>query len=103
MKLWSPRFETNASVLPSGDQVGDSLVPRRANIAAFPQFLQGGLPPSIGATKIFRSRVNATRVLSGEIAGASPSPSSFGAAPPVAVTAHTCIFGATGSALGFGA
>src|SRR5436190_12063338 len=28
MKLWSVRFETNASVLPSGDHVGDSILPR---------------------------------------------------------------------------
>src|SRR5438045_6923511 len=28
MKLWSPRFDTNASVFPSGDQIGEPLEPR---------------------------------------------------------------------------
>src|SRR5580765_27854 len=96
MKLWSPRLETNASVLPSGDQDGDPLVPRSANAAS--AFFE----PSMGARKIFRSCVNATRVLSGEMAGESPSPSSV-AGPPAVAIAHTCIFGAVGLAAGFGA
>ena len=75
MKLWSPRLETNASVRTSGDHTGDSLLPRAKNAAS------GGLEPSIGAIQTRRSRTNATRVPSGEIAGSSPSTSSRGADP----------------------
>lgn len=31
MNEWSPRLETNASLVPSGDQTGDPLLPREVS------------------------------------------------------------------------
>ena len=84
MKLWSPRFETNASVRPSGDHAGDWLVPRAKNAAS----AGFGFEPSIGTNQIRRSRTHATRIPSGAIAGSSHSPRSVGV-PPATDTAQT--------------
>ena len=74
MKLWSSRFETNASARPSGDHAGDSLVPRAKNACS------AGFDPSSGAIQMRRSLHERDRLLRGAIAGASPSPSSIGRA-----------------------
>src|SRR5436190_12916471 len=71
MKLWSVRSEINAMDFPSGDHRGASLVPRTKNACCAP------VDPSIGTIQIFFSRESATRELSGEIAGLSPSTSNF--------------------------
>src|SRR5262245_14900393 len=81
IKLWSVRSDTNASVCPSGDQVGASLVPRAETASC------AGLEPSMGATQILRSLVNATRAPSGAMIGVSPSATSFGD-PPESATDH---------------
>ena len=86
MKPWSSRFDTKARVCPSGDQVGDSLVPLAKNACS------AGFDPSRGAIQILLSTVNATRRPPGATAGSSPSPISLGG-PPEAATAQTCIFG----------
>ena len=57
--------------------------------------------PSIGAIITAPSLVNATRLPSGEIAGASPPPSSFGA-PACVGTDQTCISGCVGFEAGLG-
>src|SRR5438093_871683 len=95
MRLWSPRFETKASVRPSGDHAGDSLAPRAKNAAS------AGFDPSSGAIQIRRLFTKATRVLSGATCGSSPSPRSFGE-PPATGTDHTCILGWIGLLAGLG-
>src|SRR3954469_24666881 len=95
MKLWSSRSETNASAFPSGDQDGDSLEPRAKNACS------AGAPPSIGGIQIRLALTNATRSPAGAIAGSSPSPSSFGA-PPVVAIDQICTRGCVALAAGFG-
>src|SRR5207302_10216680 len=93
--LWSSRFETKASVCPSGDHDGDSLEPFAKNAAS------AGFDPSIGTIQMRRSFTNATRPVRGATTGSSPSARSFGA-PPLAETGQTCIFGCAGLPVGLG-
>ena len=96
MKLWSSRFDTNASDRPSGDHTGDSLVPRAKNACS------AGVDPSSGAIQMRWSLTKATRVPDGATAGVSPSPSSVGAAPPLVAIDQTCMRGCKALPAGFG-
>jgi len=86
--------DTNARRVPSGDQRGDEFTPRAVNSC------EGSVLPSIGTPHTCPLRVKATRRLSGEMAGSSPSPSRTGR-PPVKGILHICTLGGSGSNVGF--
>src|SRR5882762_6883608 len=89
MNEWSPRFATNASRDPSGDQRGSEFSPRAVNSAL------AGADPSIGAVQIWPPLPKATTSPRDETTGASPSAIGFGS-PPSKRTLKICTFGEAG-------
>ena len=96
MKLWSPRSDTNASVRPSGDHAGDSLVPRAKNADS------AGFDPSIGAIQIRLVLHERHAIAVGRNRRLVALRRAASAQPPAVGTDQTCIFGWIGTAAGSG-